>query len=293
MRQAVVCLFVLLLASCRGSLPEPHLQIIDVHTHLEFENTPDRSRKEFLRQMREAGVSHAVNILHTDDGRIPDDPLPGVIHCAGVHEMPDLRGLREGLSAKRYRCIKIYLGYTHRYAGDPVYEPVYRLAEEFDVPVIFHTGDTNSTKAKLKYADPLTIDEVAVDHPNVRFVLAHCGNPWIESAAEVAYKNPNVYLDGSAFLVGDLRRLPPEKVDEYVVKPLAWIFGYVENPSKLMFGSDWPLVDIPPYVGAFKRAIPRQYWPAVFHDNAVRVFRFDEADGDGVRHAADTRHPSE
>jgi hypothetical protein len=55
----------------------------------------------------------------------------------------------------------------------------------------------------VKFSHPLTIDEVAVDHPDITFVIAHAGNPWIESAAEVAYKNPNVYLDGSAFVIGD------------------------------------------------------------------------------------------
>lgn len=280
MRRAAVLLAFLIAAAASACRTAPRAvplpAIIDVHTHLEFENTPERSRPEFLKQMKEAGVTRAVNILHTDDGRIPRDPPPGVIHCAGVRETPDLRGLEEGLAAGRYRCVKIYLGYVHRYAADPLYEPVYRLAERFDVPVIFHTGDTNSTKAKLKYTDPLTIDEVAVDHPRVRFVLAHCGNPWIESAAEVAYKNPNVYLDGSAFFVGDVRKMPREKVDEYMVRPLVWIFGYVEDPTKLMFGSDWPLVNIPGYVEAFRRAIPPEHWQAVFHDNAVRVFKFDE-----------------
>ena len=198
-----------------------------------------------------------------------------MVFCAGIGNDVNAAALEEGLASGTYGCIKVYLGYVHRFASDATYQPVYRLAERFDVPVIFHTGDTNSTRAKLKFADPLTIDEVAVDYPNVRFVIAHCGNPWIESAAEVAYKNPNVYLDGSAFLVGDLDQLPPEQVTTYVVRPLAWIFGYIEDPTKLMFGSDWPLVKIKPYVEAFKRAIPREHWQAVFHDNAVRVFKLD------------------
>jgi predicted TIM-barrel fold metal-dependent hydrolase len=116
---------------------------------------------------------------------------------------------------------------------------------------------------------------VAVDHPNVTFVLAHAGNPWIESAAEVAYKNPNVVIDGSAFLIGDLKKCAPETIETYMVKPLRWIFGYVNDPSKLMFGTDWPETEIGPYLEVFKRAIPREHWQAVFHDNAARVYGFD------------------
>ena len=145
-------------------------------------------------------------------------------------------------------------------------------AEKYHVPVVFHTGDTDSRQAMLKYADPLTVDEVAVSHPKVTFVLAHAGNPWIESAAEVAYKNPNVFLDGSAFVIGDLKQTTPEQIETYLVKPVRWIFDYVGDPTKLMFGTDWPLTDIGPYLEAFRRAIPREHWKAVFHDNAARVY---------------------
>jgi hypothetical protein len=251
------------------------LSIIDVHTHPEFD--AGTTAREFDAQRAKAGVVFAVGILHSDDGTLPTERASNTIYCAGVQERPDLDGLQRGLQSGDYRCIKIYLGYTHQFAYDAAYEPVYALAEKYDVPVIFHTGDTDSKRAKLKYADPLTIDEVAVDHPNVTFVIAHCGNPWIQSAAEVAYKNPNVYLDGSALLLGDMTKLPGEQVQRYVVEPLSWTLGYVENPEKLMFATDWPLVDIASYVTVFKRAIPREHWQKVFHDNAVKVFRLERS----------------
>ncbi|MGN6185147.1 MAG: amidohydrolase family protein [Thermoanaerobaculia bacterium] len=249
-------------------------RIIDVHTHPEF--SPKASMAEFDAQRAKAGVTMAVGILHSDEGKLPEPRASRAIFCAGVDASPNLTTLEEGLQNGTYRCVKIYLGYVHKYASDDVYQPVYALAEKYDVPVIFHTGDTSSVSAKLKFSDPLTIDEVAVDHPKVRFVIAHCGNPWIESAAEVAYKNPNVYLDGSAFLIGDMTKLSRDQVQRYVIEPLNWIFGYVEDPNKLMFGTDWPLVNIPSYVDAFKKAIPRKYWKKVFHDNAVKVFKIDE-----------------
>ncbi len=257
-----------------GALP-----IIDAHTHTDFDGRQEKSsgipvtREEMLRQMRAAGVVGAVAHTSEDGGGYVDMRADHVIHCAGVTAQVDVARVEEGLRSGRYGCIKIYLGYVHQYAGSPAYEPAYQLAERYDVPVVFHTGDTYSTRAKLKYADPLTVDEVAVDHPRVRFVIAHCGNPWIESAAEVAYKNPNVYLDGSALLIGKLAEQPQDKVDAYLTRPLSWIFGYMEDPSKLMYGTDWPLVDMAPYAAAFRRAIPRQHWRAVFHDNAVRVFK--------------------
>ncbi|HEV7764460.1 MAG TPA: amidohydrolase family protein [Thermoanaerobaculia bacterium] len=282
MRHEVIVFGLILLLTTvgiAGAEPPKPLRIIDVHTHPEFEGTGDESAAAFDAQRKKAGVVFAVGILHSDDGQLPESRASNTIYCAGVRDAPNTSALEQGLKRRDYRCIKIYLGYTHKYAYDPVYEPVFALAEKYDVPVIFHTGDTNSKSAKLKFADPLTIDEVAVDHPRVTFVIAHGGNPWIQSAAEVVYKNPNVYLDGSAFLVGDVSKLPPDQVEDYMVEPLKWIFGYVENPEKLMFGSDWPLVDIPAYVEAFKRAIPREHWQKVFHDNAVKVFRLKQLEG--------------
>ncbi len=254
--------------------------VIDVHTHTKFSGEIDKARRvrdtqeQYFKEWREAGVIGAVVHTSADGQGFRDLKERNVIYCAGIGERVDTKQLENGLKSGQFGCIKIYLGYVHQFAYDKEYEPAYALAEKYDVPVVFHTGDTYSTRAKLKYADPLTIDEVAVDHPNVKFVIAHCGNPWIESAAEVAYKNPNVYLECSALLLGNLDQMPKEKVDTYVVRPISWIFGYVEDPTKLMFGSDWPVTDIKSYVNAYKRAIPKEHWKAVFHDNAVRVFKF-------------------
>ena len=256
------------------------LEIIDAHTHTAFTGQPERtsgiivSEDEYFADMREAGVVGAVAHTQRSGAGYVDLRARNVITCAGVEARVDVVRLEAGLKSGAFGCIKIYLGYVHQWAYAPEYRPAYRLAEQYSVPVVFHTGDTYSATAKVKYADPLTIDEVAVDHPKVTFVIAHAGNPWIQSAAEVAYKNPNVYLDGSAFLIGDLGKMPAAQVDEYVVKPIAWIFGFLEDPTKLMFATDWPLTEIGPYVAAFKRAIPEEHWKAVFHDNAARVFKF-------------------
>jgi len=262
-----------------GRGAEPPLAVIDAHTHTEFEGDLERSskiprtREEYFKEMREAGVVGAIAHTTESGGNYYDLRAQHVMHCGGVDAKVDAARLEAGLKSGQYGCIKIYLGYVHQWAYDAAYEPAYQLAERYDVPVVFHTGDTYSTVALVKYADPLTIDEVAVRHPKVRFVIAHCGNPWIQSAAEVAYKNPNVYLDGSAFMIGDLSRYTPEQLDRQVVQPLRWIFEFVDDPRKLMFGTDWPLVSMRAYLEVFKRAIPKEHWPAVLHDNAARVFK--------------------
>ena len=104
----------------------------------------------------------------TGEGYVDELRAKNVIFCAGIGPKVDRAALEDGLKSGKFGCIKIYLGYVHVWAYDPAYEPVYALAEKYDVPVVFHTGDTYSIQGKLKYADPLTIDEVAVDHPRSR-----------------------------------------------------------------------------------------------------------------------------
>lgn len=256
------------------------LRVIDAHTHTVFSDGQEdageipRTKEQYFKEWREAGVVGAVAHTTTDGGGFHDLQNKNVIYCAGVGETFDKERVESGLKSGQFGCIKIYLGYARRYAYDEAYTEVYKLAEKYDVPVVFHTGDTYSRRAKVKYADPITIDEVAVDHPNVSFVIAHCGNPWIQSAAEVAYKNKNVYLECSALLIGDFDQMSQDKIDTYMVQPLRWVFGYVEDPSKVMFGTDWPLVGIKQYLDAYKRAIPEEYWQQVFYENAARVFNF-------------------
>jgi predicted TIM-barrel fold metal-dependent hydrolase len=109
-----------------------------------------------------------------------------------------------------------------------------------------------------------------VDHRDVTFVLAHIGNPWINSAGEVIYKNPNVYGDVSALVIGDSRRVSMS--EKMVLEPIKWIAEYVENADKLMFGTDWPSVDQKQYFDLLIKAIPKKDQKKFFHDNAARIF---------------------
>ena len=172
--------------------------------------------------------------------------------------------------------MKVYLGYIPKYASDPFYHDFYRLAEKYQLPVVFHTGDTYDKKAKVKFAEPLQIDEIALQYPKVNFVLAHMGNPWIQSAAEVVYKNDNVFVDVSALMLGDVSKANPEALEELAIKPIRWFWLYVENPKKLMFGSDWPLMEVKPYIQAVMKAIPSEHWDAVFYKNAADLFKLDK-----------------
>jgi len=173
---------------------------------------------------------------------------------------------RELLQKGLIKGLKIYLGYYARYPFDARYKKIFSLAQKYNCPVIFHTGDTLSTMGKtlVKYAHPLNIDEVAVAWPKMKIVIAHAGYPWVIDAAEVAYKNENVFVDISGWIFGN-------KINSYDKDTVKRLIEYT-GPHKILYGTDWPLVKMETYLKFFKTAIPKKYWKDVFYNNARRVF---------------------
>jgi predicted TIM-barrel fold metal-dependent hydrolase len=222
----------------------------------------------------------------------PEDPLgvastlavarsvPG-LYAIGVadprHAGPEhLQRVDAALASKQVRAIKGYLGYLPFAPDHAGYRPYYELAERHGVPFIFHTGDTYSAVAKLRYAHPLGVDDVAADHPKVRFVLAHLGNPWLTDAAEVVYKNVNVWADLSGLVVGDGASFVSEdrrETLEEVRSGLRRAFRYAERPNRFLYGSDWPLVPMKEYQAFIASAIPQAFQDQVFGENARVLFR--------------------
>jgi predicted TIM-barrel fold metal-dependent hydrolase len=206
--------------------------------------------------------------------------VPG-LHAVGVADPtrtdPDhLRRAEAALAARQVRALKGYLGYLPYGPDHPGYAPYYELAARHGVPFVFHTGDTYSPRAKLRYAQPLLADEVAVDHPDVRFVLAHLGNPWLTEAAEVVYKNVNVWADLSGLAVGDGLSFNAEERQDMLRDTAAAVrraFQYAERPNRFLYGSDWPLAPMSAYLDFVRAAIPAPYHAQVFEENARTLFR--------------------
>ncbi|MGL4554512.1 MAG: amidohydrolase family protein [Gemmataceae bacterium] len=202
------------------------------------------------------------------------------VHAVGVahperYDRGHLSRVEGALKEGRVKALKAYLGYLPYGPSAPGYRPYYKLAAKYRVPVIFHTGDTLSRSAKVKYAHPLRVDEVAVDHPDTRFVLAHFGNPWIMDAAQVVYKNRNVWADLSAILVGDAAVWAAMEKDGVIgraVKRIQEGIEYTEAPERFLFASDWPLSPIAAYRDFVRRMFPEALHAGVFRDNAAALF---------------------
>lgn len=109
---------------------------------------------------------------------------------------------------------------------------IYRECEERGVPVMVHTGTSIFPKARNIFADPMPVDDVAIDFPRLKIILAHAGRPlYGETAFFLVRRHANVYLDVSG--------IPPRSLLRYVPR-LAHI------ADKVLWGTDWPA----PGVGA-------------------------------------------
>ncbi len=273
--------------------------LIDSHVHLNnYHETTRRPTAENVATLREklaeCGVDHAVVITSykVDLDRPSIEELFALIHgdprltlVEGIRwrgeQRTDLFSMEERIRDGIVKGIKLYPGYDKYAINDPSLESIFRIAAKYDVPVMIHTGDTYSRTAKVRMAHPLLVDDVAVDYPDVKFIMCHLGNPWFQDAAEVLYKNDNVYADISGLTLGEFTY----EFERYVAMRLKEMITYMGDPGKqLLYGSDWPLVTMKPYL---KLLDELDFGPEQLENiawkTAARLFRIDiEATGNGA-----------
>jgi predicted TIM-barrel fold metal-dependent hydrolase len=260
-----------------------------------LDGPPEPVAAALREQMQQSGAEVLLGMGHLSG--IRDDPL-GIastlriaellpeLHAIGVADpsrtdTDHLQRVEQQLRSGKVIALKGYLGYLYYGPDSPNYIPYYELAERYQLPFIFHTGDNYSTKAKVKYAHPLLVDEVAVDHRNVNFVMAHLGNPWITDAAEVLYKNENVWADLSGILVGDeayFTALAASGVLHRIVERIKEGIEFTGQPDKFLYGTDWPLAPMRIYRNFVRQMFLEEQHQAVFHDNARALFRLPRSD---------------
>ncbi|MDH5463261.1 MAG: amidohydrolase family protein [Nitrosopumilus sp.] len=185
------------------------------------------------------------------------------------HTDEDLRRYRQLIKDGRIKAMKIYSGYEHYYPYDERYQKVYDTCIEFDIPVMFHTGDTFSSTGKLRYSRPLNLDDVAVDNPELKIVMCHLGNPWIQDAQEVIYKNHNVYADVSGLVVGSFDHFFEKMMKEKVAE----LINYAGEPRYLLYGTDWPISSMDSYLNfVAKLTIKKEFRDYLMYKNAKKLF---------------------
>jgi len=127
-----------------------------------------------------------------------------------------------------FKGLKLYPTYQQYYPNDARVYPLYAKAQQLGIPVSLHTGSSVLAGSRLKYGDPILLDDVAVDFPELTLLMCHCGRPfWYEQAFGLARFHPNLYLEVSG--------LPPHKLLNF--------FPELERlADQVVYGSDWPSV---------------------------------------------------
>jgi predicted TIM-barrel fold metal-dependent hydrolase len=228
-------------------LSPPALELMKKHQPnfdrvLEFTRSP----KAFLKYMDEAGLDRAVLInaaapdvtgfpagLNAMAAKYAGEDPQRLLSCGSLHPRYSTNPQEDIDEIVRLglRLIKIHpphqLFYPNDYRkGMKGLELLYGAAQSNGIPVMFHTGTSIFPGARNKYGDPIHIDDVAVDFPDLRIVLAHGGRPlWMDTAFFLVRRHANVYMDISSIPVTHL---------------LAYFPRLSEIAHKTLFGTDWP-----------------------------------------------------
>ena len=144
--------------------------------------------------------------------------------------------------------------------------PLYEVIAEAKLPALFHTGQTGIGAGmpqgggiRIKYANPLYLDDVAVDFPDMPIIMAHPSVPWQDEALSIALHKPQVYIDLSGW---SPKYFPPQLVR----------YANTLLKDKVLFGTDFPLITPDRWIADFEKIdIKPEVRPLIMKENAVRL----------------------
>jgi predicted TIM-barrel fold metal-dependent hydrolase len=209
------------------------------------------SPTSLLKYLDEAGVERAVLINYVAPDFIGFTPAINqyvadytkenprrLISCGGLHprQSQNIMAEVEQFLRLKIRAIKLHPPHQLLFPNDYLngvkeLEVIYRAAEANGLPIIFHTGTSIFEGARNRYGDPMYLDDVAVDFPKLKIIMAHGGRPlWMDTAFFLLRRHPNMFLDISS--------IPPKSLLKYFPR-------LEEIAYKTMFGTDWPGPGVP------------------------------------------------
>ena len=149
--------------------------------------------------------------------------------------------------------------------NEPALYPVYWLCQQRGLPVIFHCGTSVFPGATNRYADPVLVEDVARDFPDLTIVLAHGGRGWwYDAAAFMTLMRENVWIEVSG--------LPPKKLPEYYSR-----YNFESLAQKMIFGTDWP--GVPGLknnaLALLELGLDPETVELILHENASRLYKLD------------------
>ena len=187
------------------------------------------------------------------------DPHKGMM---GVREA---RNLIQNYGVKGFKFHPTVQGFM---PNDRMAYKLYEVIAEAKLPALFHSGHSGIGTGmrgggglRLAYSNPMHLDDVAVDFPDMPIIIAHPSWPWQDEALSVCLHKPNVYID----LSGWSPKYFPSQLVQYANTQLR---------HKMLFGTDFPLITPERWMKDFESAGFRlEVKPLIFKDNAVKLLR--------------------
>lgn len=273
------------------------LTAIDVHVHLEAPKTGNAADAAAAKYFGESGAArdgaalvdyyrtrNMACVLFTVDERLTGRPRVSndevadlaaanpdvIIPFASIDPTRGADGVAEArrlVSAGRVRGLKLHPPLQQFFPNDRIAYPLYEVFAEAKLPVLFHTGHSGigtgmpgGGGVRLKYGNPMHIDDVAVDFPDLPIIMAHPSFPWQDEAISVCLHKATVYIDLSGW--------SPKYFS-------ATLIQYANSllKTKVLFGSDYPLITPERWLADFEKiAIKDEVRPLILRENAIRLF---------------------
>ena len=274
-----------------------NLVAIDTHVHIEPDPTGNAAEEAARKYFGNAGVSYGRKelaayyrsrkigcVVFSVDERLTGRPQVSndevaafaaenndiVMAFASVDPMRGAEAVKEArrlIATGGFRGFKLHPPLQQFHANDKAAYPFYEVLNEAKLPVIFHTGHSGigtgmpgGGGVRLKYGNPMDIDDVAVDFPDMPIIMAHPSFPWQDEAISVCLHKPQVYIDLSGW-------------SPKYFSPILIQYANTLLKKKMLFGSDYPLITPDRWMADFAAiAIRDEVRPLILKENAARLF---------------------
>jgi predicted TIM-barrel fold metal-dependent hydrolase len=272
------------------------LNAIDVHVHMEHTGKATAADAAASRYFGDSGALRDAEglaeyyrarkigcVVFPVDERLtgrPQVPNDAVAEFAAANSdiaiafasIDPTRGPEAVREAKRLvgsgaiKGLKLHPPLQQFFPNDPIAYPLYEVFAEARLPVLFHTGHSGIGTGlpggggiRLKFGNPMHIDDVAVDFPELPIIMAHPSFPWQDEAISVCLHKTNVYIDLSGW--------SPKYFSPTLVQ-----YANTLLKTKVMFGSDYPLITPDRWLADFEKiAIRDEVRPLILKENAIRL----------------------
>ena len=273
------------------------LVAIDTHVHIEPDPTGNAAEEAARKYFGNTGVSYgrkelaeyyrsrnigcvvfSVDERLTGRPQVPNDEVVAfaaensdiVMAFASVDPMRGPEAVKEArrlIATGGIRGFKLHPPLQQFHANDKAAYPFYEVVAEAKLPVIFHTGHSGigtgmpgGGGVRLKYGNPMDIDDVAVDFPDMPIIMVHPSFPWQDEAISVCLHKPQVYIDLSGW-------------SPKYFSPILIQYANTLLKKKMLFGSDYPLITPDRWMTDFAAiAIRDEVRPLILKENAIRLF---------------------